>query len=236
MDTNLLFNLFIFSFVLRVLPNLHVSFLFQPLPSRIQLLFFRFRFHSDWNWLIFDVRRRKKRVSESENEEKKKFRKHTRIKRRFILILTTRNSFQFISSLCFVWLLIFYHHHGSEITNKQVSKRTLHLSFQWNFVALFCVILCSRSFHLFILRINKWIQLFIWKTRTSERTNVVVDSFSFAIFQINISASRRMSERNWAKENLSSCLYNHPDKKYIYFRGFFDFFLSSFLLPRPPHI
>lgn len=56
-------------------------------------------------------------------------------------------------------------------TSKQVYEWT-NSAFEFPseiFVALFCVILVASSFHPFILRINKWIQLFIWKTRASER-------------------------------------------------------------------
>lgn len=188
--------------------------------------FFRFRFCSDWNWLIFDVRRRQ----EWERKRKrKKFRKHTRIKR-FILILTTRNSFQFISSLCFAWLLIFYRHPGNEITNKQASKRTngAFKLYVVKFCRLVCVILCSRSFHPFILRINKWIQLFIWKTRASERTSLLIP-FRLSFFKSTSVAAAK--HREWVKEigRKKTCrhVFTIILTKNIYFRGFFAFFSPS---------
>lgn len=67
-----------------------------------------------------------------------------------------------------------------------------------------CYYVASQCLFLHSNRINKWIQLFIWKTKRTS----VVDSFLFAIFQIT-----KQSKNSILR--LSSCLYNHPVKRNI---------------------
>lgn len=105
--------------------------------------------------------------------------------------------------------LIFYHSLAEWVKSPSLA---VHLNFN-NFCRPLCVSLAAPSPPSFILvfccfllrRINKWIQLFIRKTRAN------VDSLSFAIFQISSQTTQQKS-RNQKQKKLSSCLYNHPEK------------------------
>lgn len=138
-----------------------------------------FDFTPNWNWLIFDV------VFFCSVREMKRRREKFPIRfPTYHLIPAIRQFF----SVHFILLLsldflIFYHSLAEWVKSPSLA---VHLNFN-NFCRpalcrslcpLLPFILVSRSF--LLRRINKWIQLFIRKTRAN-----IVDSLSFAIFQIS---------------------------------------------------
>lgn len=138
------------------------------------------RFHFDWNWLIFDVTRKASTHAPSQS--------HTCHPQFFSVHFIYPSS---RSPPPTVWLLIFYVYHLESPNSATEFEQFFSRPALWH------------RFPSHTARINKWIQLFIWKT--SRCWFLFVCHFSNQ--QQNNSTRRR-----GGKKRLSSCLYNHPEK------------------------